>query len=99
MTLPAPTTVWPPSTVALAYSVEPSSTVGWRFLPRMICPLASRGNDSAPKVTPWYSLTPSPMCGGLADHDAGGVIDEERRADGRAGMNVGSRSWNAPTRS
>ena len=53
MTLSAPTTVCPPSTVALAYSVEPLSTVGWRFLPRMIWPLASRGNDSAPKVTPW----------------------------------------------
>ena len=99
MTLSAPTTVWPPSTVALAYRVAPLSTVGWRLRPRMIWPLASLGKDSAPERDALVELDAVADLGGLADHHAGRVIDEKRRADFRARDECRSRSSNAPTRS
>ena len=50
ITEPFPIVVPPPKTVALAYIVTLSSTVGCRFFPERLYPYL---RDKAPKVTPW----------------------------------------------
>jgi hypothetical protein len=49
---PVPTTSRP-RLVAPAYITTSSSAMGWRSIPLMGLPSASRGKPSAPSVTPW----------------------------------------------
>jgi len=65
-------TVMGPRIFAPAPTTTPSSRVGWR-LPGF--------QETPPRVTPWDF-------GGLADHDAAAVVDEEAAADGGARVDV-----------
>ena len=75
-----------PRIVAPAYITTSSSINGWRGRPFLSSPFSPGGKRLAPS----HLVEPHAVAddGGLADHHAGAMVDEEAAADGGARMDV-----------